>query len=137
MAMKSAVSGTAAAAAYRRIVRHVCVSLGCLTVVLTCSSADAQDRRGTRFWNLTANTVNQFYLSPAGRDTWGPNQCKNDKDGEVDHNERLRITGVQNGRYDARLHDERGRVCVVRDLEIKEGAIFSIEEKDLKDCTTR
>jgi hypothetical protein len=81
--------------------------------------------------------VNQFYLSPAGKDTWGADQCKNDKDGEVDHNERLRISGVPSGRYDAKLHDERGRVCVVRNIEVKDGAIFSIEEKDLKDCTTR
>jgi hypothetical protein len=113
------------------------VLLGSLMIVLACSTADAQDRRGTRFWNLTANTVNQFYLSPAGKDAWGPNQCKNDKDGEVDHDERLRITGVQTGRYDARLHDQRGRVCIVRNIEIKEGAVFSIEEKDLKDCSTR
>lgn len=135
--MTSAVLGAAAAAACRRVVRNPGLPLACLLVVLVCSAADAQDRRGTRFWNLTANTVNQFYLSPAGKDTWGPNQCKNDKDGEVDHNERLRIAGVQSGRYDARLHDERGRVCLVRNIEIKEGAIFSIEEKDLKDCTTR
>jgi len=111
--------------------------LATLALALVCSSASAQDRRGTRFWNLTANTVQQFYLSPAGKDAWGADQCKNDRDGEVDHNERLRITGVQNGRYDARLHDERGRVCVVRNIEVKEGAIFSIEEKDLKECTTR
>jgi hypothetical protein len=111
--------------------------LASLAFILVCSSASAQDRRGTRFWNLTANTVQQFYLSPTGKDAWGADQCKNDRDGEVDHNERLRITGVQTGRYDAKLHDERGRVCVVRNIEVKEGAIFSIEEKDLKECTTR
>ena len=106
-------------------------------LVLAGSAAPAQDRRGTRFWNLTANTVQQLYLSPAGADRWGPDQCKNDKDGEVDHNERLRISGVQSGRYDVRLHDERGRICVVRNVEVKEGAVFSIEEKQLTECVRR
>lgn len=111
--------------------------LASLALSLICSAAMAQDRRGTRFWNLTANTVKQFYLSPAGKDEWGPDQCRNDRDGEVDHNERLRITGVPSGRYDAKFVDERRRECVVRNVEVKEGAVFSIEEKDLKDCKTR
>jgi hypothetical protein len=108
-----------------------------LALVLAGTAVVAQDRRGTRFWNLTANTVKQFYLSPAGKEEWGPDQCKNDRDGEVDHNERLRITGVQSGRYDAKFVDERRRICVVRDIEIKDGAVFGIEEKDVKDCTTQ
>ena len=106
-------------------------------LVLAGSAAMAQDRRGTRFWNLTANTVKQLYLSPAETDQWGPDQCKNDKDGEVDHDERLRVTGIQTGRYDVRLHDVRGRVCVVRNVEVKEGAVFSIEEKHLTECAKR
>lgn len=101
---------------------------------LMCTTASAQDGRGTRFWNLTAHTVKQFQLSPAGQEAWGPDQCKNDRDGEVDHDERLRIVGVAPGRYDARLADASGRVCVVRDIEIKANAVFTIEEKDLVDC---
>jgi hypothetical protein len=108
-----------------------------MTLLLACHTASAQDRRGIRFWNLTANTVKQFYLSPAGKDQWGPDQCRNDKDGEVDHDERLRITGIEPGLFDAKLADTRGRVCIVRNVEIKAGAVFSIEEKQLTDCTGR
>jgi hypothetical protein len=108
-----------------------------LVLVLVCCAAAAQDRRGIRFWNLTANTVKEFYLSPAGKDEWGPNQCKNDRDGEVDHDERLRIVGIEPGRYDAKLADVRGRVCVVRNIEIKAAAVFTIEEKQLTDCARR
>ena len=115
--------------------RHLTLAIGML--VLAGSMATAQDRRGTRFWNLTANTVKQLYLAPAGSGQWGPDQCKNDKDGEVDHDERLRIAGVSSGRYDVRLHDVRGRVCVVRNVEVKEGAVFSIEEKQLTECASR
>jgi hypothetical protein len=106
-----------------------------LALLLLSSIAAAQDRRGIRFWNLTAETVKQLYLSPAGKDEWGPDQCKNDRDGEVDHNERLRITGIEPGRYDVKLADVRGRLCVVRNVEIKDAAVFTIEEKQLAECT--
>src|ERR1700721_498332 len=56
------------------------------------SSVMAQGK-GIRFWNLTTATVSGFELSPAGKDNWGPNPALNDKDKEVDHDERLRITG--------------------------------------------
>ena len=98
------------------------------------SSAAAQDRKGIRFWNLTLYTITTLQMSPAGTDSWGPDQCKNDRDGTVDHDERLRITGVEPGRYDVKLSDKTGRVCIVRNVEVKEGAVFSIEEKQLTDC---
>jgi hypothetical protein len=79
--------------------------------------------------------VSEFYLAPAGATNFGPNQCKNDKDGTVDPDERLRITGVTPGSYDAKLKDVSGRTCVVRNIEVKAGEIFSIEEKELTSCT--
>jgi hypothetical protein len=100
---------------------------------LMCSGANAQSK-GTRFWNLTLYTVTSLQLSPAGQDAWGPDQCKNDRDGTVDHDERLRITGVSPGRYDAKLADKIGRVCVVRNVDVKDGGVFTIEEKQLTDC---
>ena len=62
-------------------------------LVLASPVASAQTRP-TRFWNLTRHTISEFQLAPAGTTDWGPNQCKNDKDGTVDPDERLRITGV-------------------------------------------
>lgn len=95
----------------------------------------AAESRPTRFWNLTLNTITEFYLAPAGTSDWGPNQCKNDKDGAVDPDERLRITDVASGTYDAKLSDVTGRICIVRGVKIEAGAIFSIEEKDLTACS--
>ncbi len=105
-----------------------------LVLVCFASPGAAQDRRGIRFWNLTLNTITQLQLSPAGKNAWGPDQCRNDRDGTVDHDERLRVTGIEPGRYDVKLADKTGRVCVVRDIEVKDGSIFSIEEKQLTDC---
>jgi hypothetical protein len=90
--------------------------------------------KGIRLWNLTTATISGFQLSPAGKNDWGPNQTLNDKDKEVDHDERLRITGVEPGRYDAKVGYRGSRQCLVRDIEIKADAVFSISDKDLKDC---
>ena len=91
--------------------------------------------KGIRLWNLTTATISNFQLSPAGQNAWGPNQTLNDKDKEVDHDERLRITEVAPGRYDAKVGYPDGRACVVRDIEIKANAVFSIADKDLRDCS--
>jgi hypothetical protein len=104
-----------------------------LALIVLTSGALAADRP-IRFWNLTRHTISEFQLAPAGTTTWGENQCKNDKDGTVDSDERLRITGIGPGKYDARLKDVSGRVCFVRNIDIKAGDIFSIEEKDLSAC---
>jgi hypothetical protein len=112
--------------------RRVLMVLIALTAI--GSVAAAQDRRGIRFWNLTLYTITSLQMSPAGQDKWGPDQCRNDRDGTVDHDERLRITGIEAGRYDVRLTDKIGRMCIVRDVEVKDAAVFAIEEKQLTDC---
>ena len=104
-----------------------------VALVVTVANALAAERP-MRFWNLTLHTISEFQLAPAGTAKWGDNQCKNDKDGTVDSDERLRITGIEPGRYDARLKDVSGRVCLARNIDIKAGEIFSIEERDLADC---
>ena len=111
-------------------------SLALLSLAVTSSLALAQGRP-TRFWNLTRYTISEFQLAPAGTTNFGPNQCKNDKDGTVDHDERLRITGVEPGSYDAKLTDTSGRTCLVRNIKVEAGQIFSIEEKELTSCTSR
>jgi hypothetical protein len=105
----------------------------CLFSMMLPGALSAQGK-GIRLWNLTTATISGFQLSPAGKNEWGPNQTLNDRDKEVDHDERLRITGVEPGRYDARVGYRDSRQCFVRDIEIKADAVFSIADKDLKDC---
>jgi hypothetical protein len=107
-----------------------------VTVAALAFAADAMaaENRPTQFWNLTRNTITEFYLAPAGTTNWGPNQCKNDRDGSVDADERLRITDVPSGTYDAKFTDVNGRTCTVHDIKIDPGSIFHIEERDLKSC---
>ena len=100
---------------------------------LVVSTAFAQGRP-PRFWNLTHGRISEFYLAPPGTTNWGPNQAKNDKDGVVDPDERLNITGVTSGTYDVKFTDKDGRTCIVKNVKVEVGQIFSIDEKDLTSC---
>ncbi|APH55226.1 Hypothetical protein GbCGDNIH9_1909 [Granulibacter bethesdensis] len=93
--------------------------------------------KAMRFWNTTSDTIVKLQMAPVGTTAWGSDQCKNDKDGEVEADERLKILGIQPGRYDVKLKLKRGRSCVVHDVEAKEDGpyAFSIGDADLKDCT--
>jgi hypothetical protein len=107
-----------------------------LSFALTLASSVAFSQgRPPRFWNLTHGRISEFYLAPAGTTNWGPNQAKNDKDGVVDPDERLNITGVQSGSYDVKLTDKDGRTCMAHGVKVEVGQIFSIDEKDLTACS--
>ena len=106
-----------------------------LAMLALAGEAQAAEPRLT-FWNLTSDAITNLVMAPAGTNGFGPNQCANDRDGSVDHDERLRLTGIQPGRYDVRLTQKRGRVCLVRGVEVKgEGRYaFSLADEDLKEC---
>jgi hypothetical protein len=102
-----------------------------LVLLFAATGASAKD---TQFWNLTANTITSLQLSPPGKNEWGRNQTDNDRDHTVDHDERLKITDTEAGIYDVKFIDQSGRNCVVPNIQVKAGAIFVIEEKQLKGC---
>ena len=114
------------------MLRMIAVTIA-LALTITAAQAQSQRRSGMRFWNLTLYTLTSLQFSPPGQNAWGKNQCENDDDKTVDHDERLRITGLTAGRYDAKLVDRVGRTCVVKDVDVKDG-VFAIEEKQLTDC---
>jgi hypothetical protein len=113
------------------------VAIVLVLIALAAAAGAAAKDRPTQFWNLTLNTISEFYLAPAGTSDWGPNQCKNDRDGTVDADERLRITDVPPGVYDAKLTDVTGRTCIVHNIKIETGSIFAIEARDLKSCDAK
>lgn len=109
--------------------RAVILATGLLIVSATAEAAV------TKFWNLTRNTVNDLRLAPAGTTDYGKNLCLADPDKSVDADERLKIDGLKSGRYDVKLADVTGRQCSVKNVEVTEGKIFSIEEKQLEGCS--
>ena len=102
-----------------------------LAAIVLAHPALAKD---TRFWNLTSSTVRSLELAPAGTKAFGANQCLNDPDGAVDHDERVKVTGVAAGLYDAQLKLADGRTCLAKNVRIETGKPFAIEDKDLTDC---
>lgn len=117
--------------------RHAWLAAACM-LILAAALASAPARaagKPTRFWNLTSSTVTDLRLAPAGTQEFGENQCLNDKDKEVEHDERLKVSGVETGQYDARIGFPDGRVCAAKNLSIEAGQVFSVEEKDLVDCS--
>src|SRR5262249_19643797 len=83
----------------------------CAVLVAIAGQAGAAERM--RFWNLTTVTISQLYLAPAGTTQWGPNQCKNDKDGTVDSDERLNLVGITPGKYHAKWVKNNARTSPV------------------------
>jgi hypothetical protein len=108
------------------------LALTAFIIAFIPTGASAKD---TQFWNLTVNTITSLQLSSAGKNDWGPNQADNDRDRTVDHDERLKITNTAPGMYDVKFVDKSGRTCVVPNIQVKAGSIFSIEEKNLKGCS--
>jgi hypothetical protein len=96
--------------------------------------AEPATAKDTRFWNLTSSTVTSLELAPVATNAFGPNQCLNDPDKAVDHDERVKVGGVVTGAYVARLKLADGRTCLARNVQIEVGKAFAIEDKDLTDC---
>ena len=103
-----------------------------LALLLCCSTAQAGS---LKFLNRTGVTIVNLQFAPPGSGAWGPNQCKNDDEGEVDHNERLTLVGLQAGRYDVKLGDKKGRVCTIKNVDVQDGSPVIIREHDLTSCT--
>ncbi len=60
---------------------------------------------------------------------------QDDFDDSVDDDERLTVKDVASGTYDARLTYKDGGICLAKSVKVVEGKIFSIEKKELIDCT--
>jgi hypothetical protein len=105
------------------------------SIIAGAGAVQAADGGVTRFWNLTGGTITHLYLAPAGTTDWGTDQCKNDPDGSVDFDERLRITGVSSGHYDIKFMDKTDRSCIVKDIAIKAGSVFSIDKEASSHCS--
>jgi hypothetical protein len=107
-----------------------------MALIISVGAAEVQaaDNGVTRFWNLTGETITHLYLAQSGTRNWGPDQCRNDPDGSVDFDERLRITGISSGHYDVKFTDKTDRTCIVKGLEIKAGAVFAIDKALVGQC---
>lgn len=115
---------------FRRQALLACVAIAASAVSLSATAAD-------RFfvYNLTAaTTFTGVFLAPAGTVQWGMNQTLNDKDKTIEPSERLPIKDVSRGRFDVKLVDRKGRVCITHGVDLTKETTFEIHDSDLTDC---
>lgn len=111
-----------------------------LAAASSAALADDDDKKAgkskMKFWNLTGSDLTEVSLAPAGTDKFGDNQCANDDNGAIENDERLPLKGVTAGKYDVRIKDKAGRVCLVKGIDVKDSGpySFSIETEQIKDC---
>jgi hypothetical protein len=98
-----------------------------LALLFLCASAYAQDGGSVGFVNLTASEITSIKLSPAGKQEWGENR----REESVGYNKQLTRTDVEPGVYDVKFRDKLHRECVLKNVDIKDNAVISIEEKKL------
>lgn len=110
------------------------ILMSALVASCVAMSADAAEPPRLKMWNLTPETLVDIRLAPAGSSTFGDNQCANDKDGQVEFDEMVRITRTPPGTYDLRLRDVKGRTCFARRIQVPAEGNFSVGEKELVDC---
>jgi hypothetical protein len=112
--------------------------LAALVLLLAGWAADlAAAPRPLQFWNLTAATITELYLAPAGRTGWSGNLCLSDPDHTVEADERLAMPGIKPGIYDVRVVDVDKRACVFRRLRVDAGGPYalSIAEAAMQRCS--
>ena len=111
------------------------VGMGMLAVLgsLVSLGAFAADRF-FGFNETTATVFTGVYLAPEGTAAWGPNEALNDKDKVWDTGERLPIKGVSRGRFDLKMVDRAGRVCIKHGLDLTRDLTFDVRDGDLADC---
>jgi hypothetical protein len=89
-----------------------------------------------KFWNLTGVELVEVVMAPAGTDKFSANQTLNDDDKSVETDERVALVDIAAGKYDVRVKDKAGRVCLVKNVEVKDSGpySFSLEADQLTDC---
>ncbi len=114
-----------------RAIRAAVLALGVLALPGPASAAE----RFFAYNETTSSTFTDVSLAPAGTTQWGANQALNDKDKTLEPSERLPLKGIGHERYDLRLVDAKGKMCVKHGVDLAGETSFVIRDEDLQDCT--
>lgn len=121
--------------------RIVLASCLLASVLAGTAFADDDDDKGAKkskmkFWNLTGVELVEVALAPAGTDKFGADQTDNDDEKSIGTDERVPLAGISAGKYDVRIKDKAGRVCLVKNVDVRDSGpySFSLEADQLTDC---
>ena len=101
-----------------------------LLYVVPIASAAAADRF-TAYNETTTTDFTGVFLAPEGTGKWGSNEALNDKDKSWDAGERLTILSANRGRFDLKVVDKAGHVCVKPGLDLTNDTTFDVRDEDL------
>ena len=120
----------------RKLMIACFLSLGLAAPAFADDDDKAEVKSKMIFWNLTGEDLTELYLAPEGSDKFGDNQTKNDDNNVAEADERLALTDVKAGVYDAKIKDKNGRTCLVKGVELRDTGpySFSLEADQLTDC---
>ncbi len=120
----------------RKLMIACFLSLGLAAPAFADDDDKAEVKSKMKFWNLTGEDLTELYLAPEGSDKFGDNQTKNDDNNVAEADERLALTDVKAGVYDAKIKDKNGRTCLVKGVELRDTGpySFSLEADQLTDC---
>ena len=80
-------------------------------------------------------SIQQLYFAPIGSDRWGPNQLTRNA---VHTGDSFTLTGIRCDKYDAKLVDEDGNECIVRNIALcASDKVWRIGDQDLLKCQAR
>jgi hypothetical protein len=108
-----------------------------IPLTVLCCLATSGALAADRFFGFNETTSTVFigvYLAPEGSTAWGRNEALNDKDRIWDAGERLAIKDVTRGKFDLKLVDRSGRVCVKHGLDLTKDTTFDVRDQDIRDC---
>lgn len=110
--------------------------LAILAFIGPTTLAFAADSSTLRFWNMTAETINELYLAPTETTRWSTNLCLGDPDHVVDPDERLALPGIAPGSYDVRVVDAKHRSCTFHDIRLSGAGryAFLLSENQMAAC---
>ena len=81
--------------------------------------------------NKSKVDIHHIFISPANQKAWGPDQLGADS---IEPGARFTINKIPTGTYDLKLVDEDGTECVLEDVAIDEGKVWTITGKILNAC---
>lgn len=118
----------------RNILSRILSAVAALTLAasLTTTFTQAQSSNSVRIENDSDYSIYEIYMSPANDLSWGSDLLGSRR--VLPTGYYFTFSGALPGRYDLKLVDEDGDVCVVSDIRVNGNANWSISNSWLLNC---
>jgi hypothetical protein len=109
------------------------IILASLFTLSSGATAQAVEESMT-FRNGSAFDIREIYLSKTNHRTWEEDVLHTRI---LSAGDSIRVGGIDPGRYDIKLVDEDGDVCIVHNIDLYSNRVWTISNAGLLDCESR